>query len=261
MRRDAGFTGRELAHRAGWHPSKCSRLEHGRTAPSDSDLRLWARLCGVPDQAADLIATTRVIDGAYVEWRRMERSGLKRAQESVVPLWERTKNFRAYSSWLIPGPLQTRAYVHALLRAIRDRRAVPDDVEAAVQVRVDKQRVLHDGRRRFAVVLEESVLRHRIGGAETMAGQLAHLSSLSALPNVSLGIIPLDADRSALWPVEDFWIFDDSQVNVELVSAFLTIARPSEIRAYSQAFKGLVESAVHGADARTLIARAIDSLE
>ncbi|MET8611918.1 MULTISPECIES: helix-turn-helix domain-containing protein [Streptomyces] len=259
IRQDSGLTARQLASRAGWHESKCSRIENGRTAPSDDDLRMYTLHCGATGQTADLIATARNIDGAYVEWRRMERSGLRRAQESVLPLWERTLRFRAYSSWLIPGPFQTRGYITALLRSIRDRRAVPDDLEAAVQVRVDKQRLLHDGRRRFAVVLEESTLRHRIGGPETMAGQLGHLLSLASLPNVSLGVIPLSADRSALWPVEDFWIFDEGQVNVELVSAFLTITQPHEVGTYGRTFSALADLAVHGAPARALIASAIAS--
>ncbi|MEV7153725.1 helix-turn-helix transcriptional regulator [Streptomyces misionensis] len=259
IRQDSGLTARQLASRAGWHESKCSRIENGRTAPSDDDLRMYTLHCGATGQTADLIATARNIDGAYVEWRRMERSGLRRAQESVLPLWERTLRFRAYSSWLIPGPFQTRGYITALLRSIRDRRAVPDDLEAAVQVRVDKQRLLHDGRRRFAVVLEESTLRHRIGGPETMAGQLGHLLSLASLPNVSLGVIPLSADRSALWPVEDFWIFDEGQVNVELVSAFLTITQPHEVGTYGRTFSALSDLAVHGAPARALIASAIAS--
>ncbi|OMI89281.1 transcriptional regulator [Streptomyces sp. M1013] len=260
IRKDSGLTARELASRAGWHESKCSRIENGRTPPSDDDLRMYTLHCAAADQTADLIATARNIDGAYVEWRRMERSGLRRAQESVIPLWERTRHFRAYSSWLIPGPFQTPAYIRALLMSIRDRRALPDDLEAAVGVRVDKQRVLHEGARRFAIVLEESTLRHLIGGPETMAGQLGHLLSLAALPNVSLGVIPLSTDRTALWPVEDFWVFDDSQVNVELVSAFLTITQPHEVGMYVRAFAALADSAVYGAPARTLITSAIDSL-
>ncbi|MGY5124792.1 helix-turn-helix domain-containing protein [Streptomyces nigrescens] len=260
IRKDSGLTARELAARARWHESKCSRIENGRTGPSDDDLRVWALHCGAEGQTADLIATARNIDGAYIEWRRMERSGLRRAQESVLPLWERTRHFRAYSSWLIPGPFQTRAYIEALLRAIRDRRALPDDLEEAVRVRVDKQRILHEGPRRFAVILEESALRHRIGGAATMAGQLGHLLSLAALPHISLGVIPLHADRTALWPVEDFWIFDEAQVSVELVSAFLTITQPHEISMYAHTFAGLAELAVYGAPARTLITAAIDSL-
>ncbi|MFE0366397.1 Scr1 family TA system antitoxin-like transcriptional regulator [Streptomyces tendae] len=203
IRKDSGLTARDLAARAGWHESKCSRIENGRTPPSDDDLRVYTLYCAAADQTADLIATARNIDGAYVEWRRMERSGLRRAQESVMPLWERTRHFRAYSSWLIPGPFQTPAYIRALLMSIRDRRALPDDLEEAVGIRVDKQRVLYEGGRRFAVVLEESTLRHLIGGPETMAGQLGHLLSLAALPNVSLGVVPLSTDRTALWPVED----------------------------------------------------------
>ncbi|WP_329217736.1 helix-turn-helix transcriptional regulator [Streptomyces sp. NBC_01485] len=260
IRKDSGLTARELASRAGWHESKCSRLENGRTTPSDGDLRAYAMHCGATGQAADLIATARNINGSYVEWRRMERSGLRRAQASVIPLWERTRHFRAYSSWLVPGPFQTRAYIEALLRSIRDRRALPDDLEEAVQVRVDKQRILHEGPRRFAVILEESTLRHRIGGAETMAGQLGHLLSLATLPNVSLGVIPLSADRTALWPVEDFWIFDDAQVNIELVSAFLTVTQPHEVGMYARTFADLADLAVYGASARALITSAIDSL-
>lgn len=178
----------------------------------------------------------------------------------MIPLWERTRRFRAYSSWLIPGPLQTPGYIRALLMSIRDRRALPDDLDAAARIRVEKQRVLYEGARRFAVVLEESTLRHIIGGTETMAGQLGHLLSLATLPNVSLGVIPLSADRTALWPVEDFWIFDDAQVNVELVSAFLTISQPHEVGMYSRTFTTLADSAVYGTPARALITSAIDSL-
>lgn len=74
IRKDAGLTARELASRAGWHESKCSRIENGRTPPSDDDLRVYTLHCAAADQTADLIATARNIEGAYVEWRRMERS-------------------------------------------------------------------------------------------------------------------------------------------------------------------------------------------
>ncbi|MCF2531768.1 helix-turn-helix domain-containing protein [Yinghuangia soli] len=259
IRLDAGLTARALAGAAGWHESKCSRLEHGRTPPSDADLRAWTRYCGVPGLAPDLIAAARGIDGMYVEWRRMERAGLRHAQESVVPLWERTRQFRIYSSWLIPGPVQTPAYIRALLTALRDRRQLADDIDAAVEVRVAKQALLH-GPRQFAVLLEESALRVRIGGAETMAGQLGHLLAVASLPSVSLGIIPAAADRSALWPTETFFMFDSEQVAVELVSAHLTVTQPREIRMYEDVFAALAELAVYGADARALITAAITAL-
>ncbi|MBT2421920.1 helix-turn-helix transcriptional regulator [Streptomyces sp. ISL-22] len=77
IRKDAGLTARELARRADWHESKCSRLENGRTAPSDADIRMYTTLCAAQDHAADLIATARGIEGTYVQWRRMERAGLR----------------------------------------------------------------------------------------------------------------------------------------------------------------------------------------
>jgi hypothetical protein len=217
--------------------------------------------CGVPEQAEDLIAVARGIEGMYVEWRRLERSGLRRVQESVLPLWERTHRFRIYSPWLIPGPLQTHAYIKALLISARNRRNLPDDVEAAVQVRVEKQRVLQEGNHRFAVLLEESVLRYRLGDTPTMIGQLGHLLWAGALPSVSLGIIPQDADRSQLRPVEGFFLFDDDQASVELVSAHLTITQPHEIKMYAQTFATLTDQAVYGAEARSLVAGAVNALE
>ena len=44
----------------------------------------------------------------------MEQAGLRHAQESVLPLWERTRLFRAYSSWLVPGAVQAEGYTRTL---------------------------------------------------------------------------------------------------------------------------------------------------
>lgn len=260
LRKDAGLTGRALARLCGWHESKVSRIEHARTAPSGEDIQSWCEHCGQPGEADDLITFLRTVEGMFIEWRRMERTGLRRAQEAVLPLWERTRVFRAYSSWLIPGAVQTRAYTAAVLRAIATRRDLPDDVDDAVAVRADRLRLLREGDHRFLVLIEEAVLRTVIGGAEVMAGQLGHLITVGSLPSVSVGIIPMGLDRDAAWPVEDFWIFDDRQVNVELVSGWLTLTQPREIATYGRSFGELSELAVRGAQARALITAAIDAL-
>lgn len=260
IRQDAGLTGRALARLCGWHESKVSRIEHARTAPSADDIRSWCEHCGQLAESDELITFLRTVEDMFVEWRRMERTGLRRAQEAVLPLWERTRLFRAYSSWLIPGAVQTSAYTTAVLRAIAARRELPDDVEDAVAVRADRLRLLREGDHRFLVLIEESVLRNVIGGTEVMAGQLGHLITVASLPSVSLGIIPMGLDRDAVWPVEDFWIFDDRQVNVELVSGWLTLTQPREIATYAKTFGELSEIAVRGAQARVLITAAIDAL-
>ncbi|TDD65676.1 helix-turn-helix domain-containing protein [Actinomadura rubrisoli] len=259
IRMAASLTGTQLAAAAGWDRSKVSKLEHAVTSPSADDIRAWCRLCGVPDRADDLVAARHEADSLYLEWRRLHRSGLRRQQESRLPLYERTHGFRSYSSWLVPGLLQTRAYAACVLESIMRRDKLPDDLEAAVAARMERQRVLYESGRRFAFLVEESVLRSTVTDAETMAGQLDHLLVVPSLPAVSLGVIPAGVGR-ARWPVEGFWVFDDVQVNVELVSGYLTIRRPAEVAEYGRAFSDLAGMAVYGRDARALIAAAIEAL-
>ncbi|GGN51181.1 transcriptional regulator [Streptomyces kronopolitis] len=228
-------------------------------AAAPPDIEMWTRACGQESAAADLIETARGIDGMYVEWRAMERAGLKQAQESVLPLWEQTRRFKAYAQNLVPGPLQTRAYTRAVLSGIRERRSLPDDVGAAVVTRMDKQKALTEGGKQFAIILEETVLYRRVGPREVMVEQLSRLLEATVLASVSLGIIPRDADRSVMPPVEDFWVFDDRQANVELVSAFLTVKQAHEVKRYTDDFVRLTELAEHGGPVLTLIASAIGS--
>src|SRR5215469_10092082 len=159
IRLDSGLTKRAVATAAGWHESKCSRIEHARTPPSDADIRAWCRICGAGDQAADLIAASRAADSTWTQWRKLERPGLRRVQESVLPLWETTRKFRIYSPFLIPGPVQTGSYIRALLSTLHDRRpTVIDDIDESVQVRIAKQHVTYEGDHHFTIVLEENVL-------------------------------------------------------------------------------------------------------
>lgn len=188
----------------------------------------------------------------------MERAGLRRAQEAVLPLFERTRWFRSYSSWLVPGLIQTYGYTEDVLRAVQRRRVEIDDVADAVAVRMERQRVLYEGQRRFAFLLEESVLRNGLGSPDTQQEQLEHLLMVGLLPNVSLGVVPTRLGRSRM-PVEGFWIYDTTQVNVELVSGYLTLTQPSEVAAYPGTFTVLADLAVYGAKARALITAAMDS--
>ncbi|MEV6730551.1 helix-turn-helix transcriptional regulator [Streptomyces sp. NPDC051364] len=259
IRLDSGLKAREVADRAGWYPSKASRLENATTPPSDADIRVWCTICGVPDEAPDLIAASRSAQNAYVEWKRLQRTGLRRLQESYVPLFERTRSFRVYCSNVVPGLLQTPGYATALLSKITAFRQAPNDVAEAVAARVDRARVLRQGDHRFAILVEESVLRHRLGDAEAMAGQLGHLLSVMSLPAVSLGVVPFTVERD-MWPLETFSIYDTEQAQVELLTAAVNVTAPSEIAQYVKAFERLSEQAVYGGTARALITDAIGAL-
>jgi transcriptional regulator with XRE-family HTH domain len=256
IRLDAGLTARAVAQVAGWHESKASKIEHGRTVPSESDIRAWCAACGAEGQIPELIAASRAADLMYVEWKRLQKTGLRQLQLSKIKMYEQVRHFRVYCSNVIPGLFQTAAYAEALLSAIAAFREAPNDVTEAVTARVERARFLHEGNHRFAVLVEEWVLRSRVGDAEVMAGQLGHLLAIMSLPSVSLGIIPQSAERR-MWPVETFNIFDDTLVQVELLTAEINVSQPSEIAQYVRGFSHMSELAVYGTAARQLIAAAI----
>jgi transcriptional regulator with XRE-family HTH domain len=259
IRRDANLTGRALASRSGLHFTKVSRLEHGRQNPSDDDIRAWCRACDAEEQIPDLIATLRGIEGMWLEWKRQLRAGLKGLQESSVPLYEQTRIFRIYESIVIPGILQTAGYSAAVLRIASELYDSNSDIDSAVEARMDRQRYLYRGSRRFAFVLEPWALETIFGGPDIMLDQLDRLLAAMALPRVSLGIIPPNIVRK-MWPGEGFWIFDDDQVKIETTSAGMKVTQPQEIALYVKAFKALQEEAVYGQAARELIHAVIDRM-
>ncbi|GAA1122238.1 helix-turn-helix transcriptional regulator [Nocardiopsis composta] len=260
LRSEAGLTGKQLAEACGWHKAKTSRIENAHTAPTDADIRAWCRACGAEDQVADLTAASRNAESMYVEWRRKQRSGLRRLQASYVPLYQRTRRFRVYTPDIVPGFVQTPGYSRALLSAITAFREIPDDVEQAVQARQARSQVLYESHRSFALLVEEPVLRYRVGDREVMAEQLEHLLSVMGLATVSLGVIPLSTTRR-MWPLEACYIYDDRLVQVELLTAEVSVRAPGEIATYTKAFNALRRLAVYGEDARALIAAAADALE
>lgn len=261
VRLDAGLTARALSAAAGWHEAKTSRIEHAKQQPTEADLRAWCYVCSAPKLIPDLIAELRAVNSMWLDWRRAEQTGLKHLNASVRDLYERTRHYRSYCQSMIPGLLQSPEYTTAVLTSLRDRRQVPvDDVAATVAERMDRQHILYEGDHRFAFVLEEAALRYQVGGPAVLAGQLSHLCDVMQLPAVSLGIIPSIVDRTSRWPVEDFYIFDNAQANVELVSGFLTITQPREIAMYAESFAALAKLAVFGSDARRLIQRALAEL-
>ncbi|MGW3570144.1 helix-turn-helix domain-containing protein [Streptomyces sp. NPDC000941] len=259
IRKTAGLKAQEVAARCGWHKSKVSRLENGHTPPSDDDIRKWCQACDALRHAPDLIAASRDADQMYVEWKRIHRTGIRRRQEVDVPLYDRTSLFRVYCSNVVPGLLQTHGYAEALLSTISQFQGTPNDAADAATARLARSRVIHEGRHRFVLLVEETTLRYRIGSPSVMAGQLGYLLEVLSLPSVAFGVIPFTAQRR-IWPVETFMIFDDERVQVETLSAEINITSPGEIDVYVKAFARLQRMAVYGTKAQSLITAAIDTL-
>ena len=260
IRLDAGLTARALADLAGWHFTKISKLEHGTRPPSTADIRAWCRCCGAEEQVVDLIATARSIDAMYSEWRRQMRAGLKHFHQSWVPQHDdQTQTYRIYETTVIPGLLNTAGYAAAIIRFWAALMDLPADIDAAVATRLERQNILYRRDRRFEFVIEQQALRTRVGDAETMTEQLDRLLALMSLPSVNLGVIPAVGERNSL-AQGSFWIYDETRVQIETVSAGLDIAQPAEIALYTEVFERLRQSAVYAREARTLITQALAEL-
>jgi len=259
IRKDAGLTGRELAVATGWHFTRVSKLEHGVQAPSNEDIRLWCRACSADEQIADLIAQARTVESMYLEFRRQARAGMKQMMLAPVPLEERTERFLIYEHHVIPGFFQTAGYTRAMLEFWFGFLEVHNDIDEAIAARIDRQSILYDGNKTFAVVLEEAALYTRFGDANTLAGQLDRLLTVMSLPNVALGIVPRGAQRDAVGQVS-FWVFDDELVSLETPTASIEVTAPQEVAMYRRMFDHLRQPAVYGKDARALVIKAQSEL-
>jgi transcriptional regulator with XRE-family HTH domain len=118
IRIEAGLSARAIARAAGWHESKCSRIEHARTAPSAADIRAWCRVCGAESEIPGLLASLHAADSAYVEWRRLAAGGFRHLQNAYVPLYERTQRIGCYQSHVVPARISATALRDAVTASI-----------------------------------------------------------------------------------------------------------------------------------------------
>ncbi len=137
------------------------------------------------------------------------------------------------------------------MRRVIDFYKVPDDLDSGVATRMERQQILYRGDHRFHIVIAEQALHTTVGDAAIMVGQLDRILAAMALPRLRFGVIPAHAEYRV--PTNQFIMFDDRLVQVETVSAELTISQPQEIALYLRAFRELAEQAVHGEAARELV--------
>jgi transcriptional regulator with XRE-family HTH domain len=256
LRKDAGLTGRGLAVLAGWDSSKVSKIEYGKQTPSDDDIRDWCHHTGADNHIPDLIATVRHIEAMYVEWRRTLGSGTRRRQNASRTLEGKTQLMRWYEPVLIPGILHTAEYAKAVLRRIIDFYDIPDDLDAGVSERMERQQILYRGNHRFHFNIAHQALLTTVGDTGIMIGQLDRLLAVMSLPRVVVGIIPAHADYRV--PTNQFIMYDNRLVHVETVSAELAINQPREIALYAKTFSELTAQAVIGPAARDLVTAALN---
>jgi transcriptional regulator with XRE-family HTH domain len=255
IRMDARMSGRQLAALAGWHFTKISKIEHGRSMPSAADIELWCFHCGAETQIPDLTGAARGIEKMYVELKRLLRTGTAQYQQELLDEETRTRHFRHFSPAIIPGALQTAGYATARLSEFADMVGIPADIQDTVTVRMERGRVLLSGERLFHFVLGEHALHAALADPEVMDDQLHHLLEVSRLPRLRLGILPTRVRHYMTFG--GFWIFDDREVQIETYSAAVRISQPREIALYAKVFEHYSSRAVYAQQATDLISQAI----
>ncbi|WP_280316628.1 helix-turn-helix domain-containing protein [Nocardia wallacei] len=256
LRVSARITGRGLAAAADWHPAKVSKIEHGKQLPSEEDLAIWCRLTDNKLALPDLAAALRNVDAAYMEWRRIAATGHAHRQRQSMKLEGAASLVRGFDSLIPPALLQTRHYAEAVLsRCIRFLDA-PDDLDAALAARMERQQVLRAPGHRFHFVIAESALYTSVGSEEIRRAQMEHLLSSMHLPRLRIGVLPDTAEF--FYETTNFLLYDDKIAQVETISAELTIRQPRELALYERAFEMLTEQAVYGNTARELVMIAIN---
>ena len=125
--------------------------------------------------------------GWWQDYRLSERLAMFVALEAEAcdeHLWEPSR---------IPGLLQVPGYARAVIEAGADW-LEPARVDDLVRVRMERQKVLvREDPLRVMAVIDESAVRHMIGGPALMREQLAHLRETAAMPNAVVRVLPSDA--------------------------------------------------------------------
>ncbi|MGX1885594.1 helix-turn-helix domain-containing protein [Streptomyces sp. NPDC055287] len=104
---------------------------------------------------------------------------------------------KEYAPLLIPGLLQTEPYARAIFRAYQPT-ATEDVIDELVAARLERARLLDDPTKPLLwTVLDEAVLRRRVGEPAEMAGALRHLTAIARRRRVIVQVLPFEAGAHA----------------------------------------------------------------
>src|SRR5260370_14986048 len=142
----------------------------------------------------------------------------------------------------------------------------PGMIGRLVRVRMQRQQVLNRDGLQLSVVLDESVLKRRIGDDLVMYEQLQRLAEEADRPNLTLQILPLDAQHTVFG--ESFVIFgfgEDSDamlqdvVSTEHLRSGFTVEGERETYLHRIAFETIAQTALDPARSRALILETAES--
>ncbi|GAA2479350.1 helix-turn-helix transcriptional regulator [Winogradskya consettensis] len=190
-RERAGLTQESVSRHFEWHAAKVTRIETARVAVTPRDVRDLLTLYGIDDEqyreALLELARSSKQKTWWTDYRDIMRPG------NFVGLEAEASSLRAWEPIIVPGLLQTEAYIRALMRTGRSWDP-PAQMDRRVALRLKRQSRLSGANPlELTAIIDESVVRRSVGGPEVMDDQLRHLIDMAKLPNVTLQVLPFDA--------------------------------------------------------------------
>jgi Domain of unknown function (DUF5753) len=168
---------------------------------------------------------------------------------------------------VVAGLLQTEGYARHIIDSYdRVEPIAPSQVTRLVRVRLRRQQVLDRLGLKISVVLDESVLLRRIGTDLVMYDQLQRLARECERPNMTLQILPLDAQHTVIG--ESFVLFGfeadgdavlQDVVSTEQMRSGFILEGERETHLHRVAFRTLTEAALSPADSKKLILETAES--
>lgn len=168
----------------------------------------------------------------------------------------RATTISQYAALLIPGLLQTKAYAEAVFRAYEPT-TTDAKVDALVTARMERTRLLDDPTTPLLwVVLDEAVLRRKIGSIAVMAEALRHVADLAHSHRIVVQVLPFDAGAHAALdgPLKLMEFADAPPLSfVEAPDMGKLLDDPATVARHTRMFKLLLAVALSPADSLALI--------
>jgi hypothetical protein len=263
MREAAGRTSSEAAALLGLDQTKISHVEAGRVGLTEERVR---RLTAF--YACDDAALVHALAGMATErvrgWWEQYRGVLPPVFLDLAELEYHATYLHTVEVTQIPGLLQTEDHARAIF-AYAIPELSPDDLEPRVALRLQRQSVLD---RQPQIVLDalihESALRIRVSDRKIARGQLLALLDASERANVTLRVIPFDADGfggagySMVYVGGPVAKLDTVQLDAAHSSVILDLE--SQLRRHRALFNKISRSALNSSESRELIHHAVAEL-
>jgi transcriptional regulator with XRE-family HTH domain len=267
IRESRGKSGDAVAAALKWSPSKISRYELARTGLKPPDVERLLDYYEVSgSRRAFLLSLAR--DAAQKGWWEEHTDALSPDYQQFIGFEHEASSISIWHVEVVAGLLQTEAYARHIISSYNQVEPIaPGMIERLVRVRMRRQPVLtRVPGLLLSVVLDESILKRRIGDESVMYEQLHRLAQEADRPNVTLQVLPLDAQHTVFG--ESFVIFrfgPDTEairqdvVSVEHLKMDFSVQGERETYLHRLAFQALARAALDPASSRELILETAES--